>query len=230
MRGDLPAFERVQVFLNYPFDEDFELLANAMHFAVVAAGLIPVCACDLSVPDRPRLEMIVDAIINCRYSAHDFSRCKGEGGSNFARFNMPLEMGMALFHALQTQRRAHRCTFFIATPHEHKIFASDLAGLDPKSHNNDEITLVGNVYEWLRDVAKPLANELPTVDVKEKYKSFKIEIERVKGNGKNGRPSHDEAQELMYKICSECKWWDWRDNKLGKIEFPLLPLSWKESA
>jgi len=228
MRNNLAAYKNFQVFLNYPFDSEFEGLANAMHFAVIAAGLIPVCANDLSVPDRPRLEMLIDAIINSHYSAHDFSRFTGEGDNNFARFNMPIEMGMAIFHALHTQRSGHRCAFFVATPHDHQAFVSDLAGLDPKHYGQDDFQLVVSVYEWLRDVAKPLATELPTVRVKEKYKYFKSQMEKIEGAGKEGYPNHNEAQELMFEICSECKWWEWRANKLGMIEFPPLPLSWKE--
>jgi len=229
MRTHLSAFQYAQVFLNYPFDAEFEPLAHAMHFAVVAAGLVPLCAHDLSVPDRPRLEMLVDAIMNCHYSAHDFSRSRGEGSGNFARFNMPIEMGMALFHALQTQRQEHRCAFFVASPHDHQIFASDLAGLDPKYYGKDETELVASVFEWLRAVARPYANmDIPTGQVKNKYTHFKKEMERIKGNGNDGRPNHDEAQELMYMICSECLWWDWRANRLGMMEFPSVPLDWKE--
>src|ERR1044071_5267760 len=99
MRANLISFEEGQVFLNYPFDEEFRMFAHAMHFAVVAAGLIPVCAYDLTTPDRPRLDILIDAITHSRYSIHDFSRLRGEGEQNFARLNMPLEMGMALFHA-----------------------------------------------------------------------------------------------------------------------------------
>ncbi|HYT43136.1 MAG TPA: hypothetical protein VEP90_12395 [Methylomirabilota bacterium] len=222
MRSNLATY---QVFLNYPFDEEFEPLAQVMHFTVVAAGLIPVCAKDLSTPDRPRLEMLVDVITNCHYSIHDFSRSKGEGSDNFARFNMPIEMGMALFHALSTQRNRHRCAFFVATQHDYQIFASDLAGLDPKHYDkDDELSLIASVYEWLRSLDNPLIRRLPTVEVKKKYKLFKKELEKVEGSGKDDCPSHDEAQELMYRICSESKWWVWREN------IPVLPLSWKEAS
>jgi len=227
MRSDIISFGKAQVFLNYPFDTEFGQLANAMHFAVVASGLIPVCAIDLSSPDRPRLEMLIEAIINCHYSIHDFSRYTGEGNNNFARFNMPLETGMALFHALQTQRKMHRCAFFVSTPHDYQSFASDLAGLDPKNYHGDELSLVASVYEWLRGVGKPLVNELSIVEVKEKYKQFKSELGRIEGSENNGLPTHDEAQELMYKICTKCKWWEWREYKLGRSEFPPIPLSWK---
>ncbi len=227
MRNDILSFKRAQVFLNYPFDAEFRPLAMAMHFAVVASGLIPVCAKDLSSPDRPRLEMLIEAIVNCHYSIHDFSRPKGAGNNNFARFNMPLETGMALFYALHTQRQMHRCAFFVASPFDYQMFVSDLAGLDPKNYDNDESSLVARVYEWLRDVGKPLINELSTSEVKEKYKEYKIMLNNIKGSGDDGVPTHDEEQELMYKICSECNWWEWREYKLGRSEFPTLPLSWK---
>lgn len=227
MRNDLASYAKYQVFLNYPFDQEFEPLANAIHFSVIAAGLIPVCARDLTVPDRPRLEMLTDAITKCRYSIHDFSQGKGQGNSNFARFNMPLEMGMALFHALTTQRTEHRCAFFVATPYDYQRFASDLAGLDPKPYDNDELTLVTCVYEWLRGLENPLTVKLATVKVKNKYKHFKEELGKIEGSGKDDHPSHDEAQELMIQMCSECKWWQWRDGIPGQLEFSSVPLSRK---
>src|SRR3954466_15261665 len=115
MRRNLKGYANFQVFLNFPFDQEFAPLADAMNFAVVAAGLLPVCAYDLTAPDRPRLEMLVEAICQCSYSIHDLSRPYGEGDANFARMNMPVEMGMALFHALQSHRREHRCLFFVST-------------------------------------------------------------------------------------------------------------------
>lgn len=230
MRADYHSFQNYQVFLNYPFDEPFEPLANAMHFAIVAANLIPVCAQDLTVPDRPRLEMIVDTIINCHYSIHDLSRGKGEGSENYARMNMPLEMGMALFYALQSQRSQHRCVFFVDTPYTYHKYASDLSGLDPKSHYNDELTLVAIVYEWLRFVAYEKINVVSTSEVKDCYSQFKLELAKLVGSSKDGRPSHDEAQELMYVICSDRSWWEWRNTKPLKSQFPSLPLTWKSTS
>src|ERR1700730_5083943 len=120
MKSNFKALSDYQVFLNYPFDEEFEPFAIAIHFAVVAAGLIPICAKDVSTPDQFRLELLVDMISNCRFSVHDFSRYKGQGEKNFARFNMPIEMGMALFYAFSTEQREHRCAFFVATRNDYK--------------------------------------------------------------------------------------------------------------
>lgn len=231
MRKKIAAYSASQVFLNYPYDQEFSKLADAMSFAVVASGLLPLSARDLTSTDHPRLELLVDAIRNCSYSAHDFSRFTGEGHRNLVRMNMPIEMGMAIFHALDTQRQHHRCVFFVPTPHDYQAFASDLAGLDPKCHFNDEIRMLTEMYEWLRGVvSSQLFNSLPSVDVTAKYGDFKRLLSNLNGSGSNGVPSHAETRELMYQICSQSGWWDWRATRSGKDEFPIIPLAWKNSA
>jgi hypothetical protein len=143
---------------------------------------------------------------------------------------MPIEMGMALFYALKSQRHEHRCAFFVPTLHDYQKFASDLAGLDPKCHNNDEAAIVVGVYEWLRGVVpSALLNSQPTVDIVARYSEFKQRLKKVSGSTKGGRPSHDERREVMYKFCEELKWWDWRATKAGREEFPEVPISWKGS-
>ena len=228
MRRNLAAYSNFQVFLNYPFDDGFAELADAMSFAVVASGLLPVCAFDLTAPDRPRLEMLVEAIKHCHYSAHDFSRPRGQGPNNFARMNMPLEMGMALFHALHTQRSSHRCVFFVPTPHDYREYASDLAGLDPRVHNNDAPRLLSDMYEWLRGVVPgAIFNSQPTIDILELFEAFKERRDRIRGGGVDGRPSHDEAREVMYQVCDDAGWWDWRGDKMGQEEFPRVPIAFR---
>jgi hypothetical protein len=225
MRLNLAAYSHAQVFLNYPFDLEFAPLANAMHFAVVAAGLIPVCANDMSVPDRPRAEMLVETILNCSYSAHDLSKCKGEGKGNYARLNMPFEMGMALFHAFNTQRTGHRCAFFVAD-RDYQIAITDLLGFDPKFYKGDDDLLVGCVYDWLCRI-KAAFNVRSTIEIKDKFAIFKKRLARVEGGRENGSATHDEAQEVMFAMCSECGWWEWRASKPLLSEFPLLPILWK---
>jgi hypothetical protein len=226
MRRNLSGYANFQVFLNYPFDQQFSALADAMSFAVVAGNLLPVCAHDLSTPDKPRLEMLVEAIEHCHYSAHDFSRSQGAGPQNFARMNMPVEMGMALFHALQTQRREHRCIFFVPQHHEYREFVSDLAGLDPKAHNNEERRLLIEMYDWLRSVVpQAIFNSCPSIEVLDRFDIFVSKRDRLRGSGTGGRPSHDETREIMYQVCGECGWWDWRATRAGKDEFPSIPLA-----
>jgi hypothetical protein len=228
MRRNIAAYRPYQVFLNYPFDSQYLKIADALNFAVVAAGLLPVCALDLTTPDRPRLEMLVDAISNCHYSAHDLSRAQGEEDANFARMNMPIEMGLALYPALHSQRHDHRCAFFVATPNDYKRFASDLAGLDPQIHNGNDYTALALMYEWLRGVVPPqIFNEQPTVLVVERFKHYRERTVKLNGSGPGGLASHSESREIMYCVCAEASWWDWRGTKAGRAEFPPMPLSWR---
>ena len=229
MPRNLSVYSHCQVFLNYPFDDDFINLSNGMAFAVVAGGLLPVSALDITTPDRPRLETLVNAIRNSNYSAHDFSRFTGEGPRNMTRMNMPLEMGMGVFHALDTQRTAHRCAFFVPTLHDYQAFISDLAGLDPKCHENNDEIMVREVYNWLRGVVpSAIFNSCPTIDIITKYREFKSRLQNINGS-ENGRPSHIERRELMYRTCTECGWWDWRATRHGLDEFPEVPLSFSNT-
>jgi hypothetical protein len=227
MPRNVQTFSNYQVFLNYPFDEEFSSLENAFHFPVVAAGLVPVCAKDLTTPDLLRLEMLAGAIQNCQYSAHELSRSKGEGPLNFARMNVPIEMGMAMFHATDKVRK-HRYAFFVPTPHDYHQFLSDLSGLDALCHNNDPTQLVKRVYEWLRRVV-PTAdfNSVETIEVIRAYDAFCLKLHELQGTGENGGASHDEASELMYTMCGEKGWWDIRNSRPGLREFPPIRLAWR---
>jgi hypothetical protein len=225
---DLHLLRSYQVFLNYPFDAGFRDMALAMHFAVVAANMVPVCAKDLSVPDLVRVDMLVRALANCQYSAHDLSRGKGEGDDNYARLNMSIEFGMALFHDKYTDGAAHRCAFFVASPDEYREYASNLSGLDPLYHETSDSMLVKLVYDWLGSIVPDMkAAQPPTAEVIMKYGTFKEELKSINGTGRDGQPSHDEAQEFMYQLCGAAGWWIWRENPLGLKQFPKLPLSFK---
>jgi len=214
-----------RVFLNYPFHSEFAAIAEAMHFAVAASNLIPECARDNTSPDQPRLEALVSAILGCHYSLHDFSLIKGEGAMNYARMNMSLEMGMALFHALQTQRGSHRCAFFVDSPHEYQMAASDLAGLDPISYGDPE-SMVVKAYEWFRDtIRSPLTSPRTGADIKAIFQEYQNRKILIVGSEEHGQLSHAEFQELIFQVCSENHLWDWRDNKAGQVAFPPVPLA-----
>src|SRR5438876_10674071 len=60
---------------------------------------------------EPRFSRILRMIAQCKSSIHDLSRSTGEGGDNLARFNMPLELGMAAafrFEREMSDRPPHR--------------------------------------------------------------------------------------------------------------------------
>src|ERR1700761_8390529 len=84
------------VFINCPFDADYALLFYAIVFATICCGFIPRSALESGTVTEPRLSRILRTLFSSKYSIHDLSRCTGEGSDNMARFNMPLELGMAM--------------------------------------------------------------------------------------------------------------------------------------
>jgi hypothetical protein len=140
------------VFLNYPFDKDYEPLLNAMMLAVLSCGLVPRSADEGSLGSGPRLERICKVLQGSRFSIHDLCRCTGEGEKNEARFNMPLELGITMGHKYATSEdsgQAH--DWFVLTPdgHPHDEYISDLAGIDPETHKETPKSIIAAVMKCL---------------------------------------------------------------------------------
>lgn len=84
------------VFINCPYDAEFEPLFDAIVFAATCCGFWPRSALESGSVAESRMKRIESAVLSSKYSIHDLSRCKGEGDENLARFNMPLERGIAM--------------------------------------------------------------------------------------------------------------------------------------
>ena len=103
----------------------------------VAAGFFPRIATDTGDVARVRIERIHATIDECHFSIHDLSRCKGEGELNNARFNMPLELGMAMAKQRHAQPPdKHDWCVLVPTDEDYTLFVSDLAGFDFRKIEN----------------------------------------------------------------------------------------------
>jgi hypothetical protein len=154
--------QAASVFINCPFDEAFAQQRNAIVFTCAHAGFYPIIASSSGRTGRPRLERILDALRSCRYSIHDLSRCRGEGDENLARFNMPLELGMAMAIGATGARESHE--YLVLVPdklHLHQRYVSDLAGLDPQVHDGTPERMVAEVLAWLLTAAEAPAEVAP---------------------------------------------------------------------
>jgi hypothetical protein len=226
---ELPAKPRFRVFLNYPFDDGFSAFSSAMHFAVTAANLIPVCAKDIGTPDRLRLQAIVDLVANCDFSAHDLSRSKPDNHSGLIRMNMPFEAGMALYRSMSSNSQAHRFALLVTDNHAYKAFVSDLSGLDALPYV-DDVSLVTAMYEWLTKVGPtPITSTAPSGHIADLYGHFKDTVPALRRSGAKGQLSHAEMQELIRRICDAGKLWNWRTGPLAE-EFPFIPLLFQQSS
>ena len=146
------AFDRsTSVFINCPYDEDFRALFDAVVFAAVCCGFMPRSALETGTVAEPRMARILRAIIESKYSIHDLSRCKGEGDANLARFNMPLELGIAMAHRHLSRRAAGRHDWLVLVPlgHQYQAFISDISGFDPGMHDGSVPGIVTTVMAWL---------------------------------------------------------------------------------
>jgi hypothetical protein len=82
------------VFINCPFDEEYDPILQAMLFCIVDLGLVPRLAKERSDSGEIRLHKIADLIRESRYSIHDLSRSQARKKGEYFRLNMPFEYGV----------------------------------------------------------------------------------------------------------------------------------------
>lgn len=146
----MPGYER-SVFLNCPFDDSFASLFHAAVLTIAALGFTPRCARETEGDSDPRIDRIARGLRESKYSIHDLSRFQGEGSDNISRFNMPLELGMAV--SLRYQGKAsgtlHNWVALVPVGFVHQKFISDLAGFDSPPHEQTPATVIRSVAGWL---------------------------------------------------------------------------------
>lgn len=148
-------FER-SVFINCPFDKDYEPILQAVLFCVVQLGFLPRIATETTDSGDNRLAKILRLIRESRYSIHDLSRCEASKKGEKYRLNMPFELGMD-----------YGCRQFAGEPWdtkrililEEKSFRyqaalSDLAGCDIAPHAGDIQAAVRKVRNWLDQASR----------------------------------------------------------------------------
>jgi hypothetical protein len=91
---------------------------------------------------------ITRALFSCRYSIHDLSRSTGEGSEYLARFNMPLELGMAMARRF-IDPEEHDWLLLVPAGHAYLRFVSDLAAYDPSTHDGSIEGVIVPVMTWL---------------------------------------------------------------------------------
>jgi hypothetical protein len=137
------------VFINCPYDDGYRPLADAIVLAAAACGFTARSAIETGTVSVPRIDRIRSAISGSRYSIHDLSRCRGQGDADLARFNMPLELGFAMWRRF-TDEVAHDWLVLVPEGHEYLKFISDLGAFDPKTHQGTLETVVPPVVNWLK--------------------------------------------------------------------------------
>jgi hypothetical protein len=150
-QGKLAVVPAKAVFINCPYDPEFEPIFDAILFSTVCCGFIPRSALESGNTAEARMKRILEGIFSSKYSIHDLSRCRGEGSEQLARFNMPLELGMAMARRFMTARKSEQHDWLLLVPEGHVYlkFVSDLAGYDPMRYEGKTESVVPKVMSWL---------------------------------------------------------------------------------
>jgi hypothetical protein len=148
----MPAAPSASVFINCPFDKQYQPIFDAIVFRVVACGFEPRCTLELTDAGEVRIENIYRLIARCNHSIHDISRTEVEDQSyRLPRFNMPLELGIFLGAKRFGGRSSHkRCLIMDRAPYRYKRFISDIGGQDIKAHYMRPMNAIRHVRDWLQ--------------------------------------------------------------------------------
>ena len=145
-----PSFEQ-SVFINCPFDPDYDAMLQAILFCVVYLGFVPRLARERSDSSEMRIEKITGLIEASLYSIHDLSRCVAKKRGEHFRLNMPFELGIdwACRRYFGDGREAKRFLILEEKPYRYQVALSDISGCDIQYHAANFQQAVRKVRNWL---------------------------------------------------------------------------------
>ena len=167
------------VFVNCPFDSEYQPLFEALVFAVHDCGFIARCALEIDDASQVRIDKIMDIVAECRLGIHDVSRTELDEGTTLPRFNMPLELGVFLGAkrygaGLQKQKL---CIVLDREPNRVQRFCSDIAGQDVRSHGGTSTGMVSTIRNWLRNASHQSGIIVPSGSrMVKRYERFQREL------------------------------------------------------
>jgi hypothetical protein len=141
------------VFINCPFDDQYESIFNAIVFAVHDCGYRARSALEVRDTGEVRIEKILRLIRESRFGIHDISRTELDAATQLPRFNMPLELGLFLgARAFGSGPQKRKVTLVLERErYSYLKYCSDINGQDPSAHRGDPRVAIELVRDWLSD-------------------------------------------------------------------------------
>ncbi len=138
------------VFINCPFDADYQPLLHGILYCAMYLGFNPRIATERADSAENRLAKIVGLIRESKYSIHDLSRSQARRKGEHYRLNMPFELGIDYGSRQFGGTEFAEKSILVL---EEKSYAtqralSDLAGCDVQSHGGDVAKAVLKVRNW----------------------------------------------------------------------------------
>jgi len=164
-------FDR-SVFINCPFDEDFEPILQAILFCIIYLGFYPRLARERSDSGESRLEKIKELIESSLYSIHDLSRCQAKKEGEIFRLNMPFELGLdyGCKQYFGRGREAKKILILEEKPYRYQAALSDISGCDIEYHEGNYQKVIRKIRNWL--VSEAAASPLGAQHILQKYEDF----------------------------------------------------------
>lgn len=152
----LPRLSTDDVFINCPFDADFNPIFQALIFTIYACGFRPRSARELDDGGQTRIDKLYNIIEECRYGIHDLSRTELDDKNQLPRFNMPLELGLFLGAKRYGDKAQSdkRLLILDVEQFRYQKFISDLAGMDIHEHRGKPKEAVRETRDWLANVSR----------------------------------------------------------------------------
>ncbi len=150
-RKSIRRAPRLQVFINAPFDAEYQPLFEAMVFAVIDGGFIPRCTLEDLDGGEVRLDKLTKLIRACELGVHDISCTELDSKNKLPRFNMPFELGLFI-GAHRFGRRAKRCLILDREEYRYQKFLSDIGGQDPRNHGSNARGIIVAIRNWLAPI------------------------------------------------------------------------------
>lgn len=150
MSAEGATFQKA-VFINCPFDADYEPILQALLFCLIYLDFRPRIASERNNSAEVRLEKIADLIRDSKYSIHDLSRSQATDAGEYFRLNMPFEYGVdwACRRWFGEGRSDKRFLVLDEEKHRYQAAISDIAGSDIAYHRGDYQKAVRKVRNWL---------------------------------------------------------------------------------
>jgi hypothetical protein len=138
------------VFINCPFDSEYDSLLQPILFTIVYFGFTPQIATRTSDSGEQRISKILSLILKSKYSIHDLSRIRSAKRGELYRLNMPFELGIDYGCRCTAKGHLRRKKFLILGEklHDYREALSDLAGIDAKAHMNNPENVVLALRNW----------------------------------------------------------------------------------
>lgn len=152
------------VFINCPFDKSYiNDLLKPLLYVIIKNGYNPRLSLEVSDSGEVRLEKITEIIKSCKYSIHDLSLVKSKKAKEFARMNMPFELGIdyGLRKSGTVPLSEKQFLILEATKYDYMKAISDINGFDIKVHNNKTEQVFECIYSWFSETLKTNKQEPP---------------------------------------------------------------------